>query len=678
MTSRTDPADLLARAEAWVADDPDPATRAELAAVIEAARGGSTKAADDLADRFAGMLQFGTAGLRGILGAGPNRMNRAVVIRAAAGLVAYLQAGGRSGTPTPTPAPTVVVGFDARHGSSVFARDTAAVVTAAGGCALLLARPLPTPLLAFATRHLGADAGVMVTASHNPARDNGYKVYLGDGSQIVPPADVEIAACIDAVESVASVARADDGWTTLHEEVVDAYLDAVVSVVDAATPRELSVVHTAMHGVGGEIVLRAFARAGFPQPVVVEEQAAPDPDFPTVPFPNPEEPGAMDLALAVARRVRPDVVIASDPDADRCAVAVPDPTAASVADPDGWRMLRGDEVGVLLGAHVLARGVDPDGPHAVLARSIVSSRLLGAMAEAAGVPGVETLTGFKWIGRVPRLRYGYEEAIGYCVDPGQRRRQGRDLGGPADRRNGRRAASPGPDSARRPRRPRPRARGVRDGCILGACGGPRAHRCAHGAPPFGAGGRDRRRAGGRARRPAPRRRPGHPSDRRPPLPPGRRDAGHHPSLRHRAEAQGLPGSDRPPERIARGGAGGGGPSARPHEGGDGGADGHLSRETPARGAAPIAALLPHPAVGALAASRNAKHDWWISDRRASLPPRKWWWSLRYRPAQSMSSASAGRPGSSPLRRLRATTTPSAPSGETIAIDAVPFTPPSWP
>ncbi len=363
------------------------------------------------------MLQFGTAGLRGILGAGPNRMNRAVVIRAAAGLVAYLQAGGRSGTPAPRPAPSVVVGFDARHGSAVFARDTAAVVTAAGGRALLLPRPLPTPLLAFATRHLGADAGVMVTASHNPARDNGYKVYLGDGSQIVPPADVEIAACIDAVESVASVARADGDWTTLDEEVVDAYLDAVVSVVDAATPRELSVVHTAMHGVGGEIVLRAFERAGFARPVVVEEQAAPDPDFPTVPFPNPEEPGAMDLALAIARRVRPDVVIASDPDADRCAVAVPDPAAATRADPAGWRMLRGDEVGVLLGAHVLARGVDRDGAHAVLARSIVSSRLLGAMAEAAGVPGVETLTGFKWIGRVPRLRYGYEEAIGYCVDP---------------------------------------------------------------------------------------------------------------------------------------------------------------------------------------------------------------------------------------------------------------------
>ena len=412
-------ADLLARADAWLADDPDPATRAELAAAIEAARSGGTgtEAAEDLADRFAGTLQFGTAGLRGVLGAGPNRMNRSAVIRAAAGLAAYLRAGSSTGTPAPVRAPTVVVGFDARHNSDVFARDTAAVVTAAGGRALLLPRPLPTPVLAFAIRHLGADAGVMVTASHNPARDNGYKVYLGDGSQIVPPADVEIAACIDAVESVSAVARADGGWTTLGEEVVEAYLDAVVSVVDPETPRELCVVHTSMHGVGGEIVLRAFARAGFPPPFVVEEQAAPDPDFPTITFPNPEEPGAMDLALALARRVRPDVVIASDPDADRCAVAVRDPAAATDGDPDGWRMLRGDEVGVRLGAHVLARGVDPNGAHAVLARSIVSSRLLGAMAQAAGVPGVETLTGFKWIGRVPRLRYGYEEAIGYCVDP---------------------------------------------------------------------------------------------------------------------------------------------------------------------------------------------------------------------------------------------------------------------
>jgi phosphomannomutase len=420
-------AELLDRAEAWLADDPDEATRDELRIAIGAARGGDVAAVDDLADRFAGMLQFGTAGLRGILGAGPNRMNRAVVIRAAAGLIAHLKASRSAGSPAPAPAPLVVVGFDARHNSDVFARDTCAVVVAAGGRALLLPRPLPTPLLAFAIRHLGADAGVMVTASHNPPRDNGYKVYLGDGSQIVPPADVEIAACIDAVPSVADVARAEppgpgspmapDRWVLLGEEVVEAYLDAVVSVVDPATPRELSVVHTSMHGVGGDVVLRAFERAGFPRPTVVEEQAAPDPDFPTVPYPNPEEPGAMDLALAVARRVHPDVVIASDPDADRCALAIRDPAAATAADPEGWRMLRGDEVGVLLGAHVIERGVDPHGPHAVLARSIVSSRLLGAMAAAAGLPGVETLTGFKWIGRVPRLRYGYEEAIGYCVDP---------------------------------------------------------------------------------------------------------------------------------------------------------------------------------------------------------------------------------------------------------------------
>lgn len=417
---------LLARAAAWLADDPDPATRDELRIAIEAARGGDVAAADDLADRFAGLLQFGTAGLRGVLGAGPNRMNRAVVIRAAAGLVAFLRDDTSSGG-LGIEAPSVVVGFDARYNSDVFARDTCAVVVAAGGRALLLPRPLPTPLLAFAIRHLGADAGVMVTASHNPPRDNGYKVYLGDGSQIVPPADVEIAERIDAVGSVAGVRRAEapgpgsptppDRWVVLGEEVVEAYLDAAASVVDPATPRDLVVVHTAMHGVGGEILLRAFDRAGFARPIVVDEQAAPDPDFPTIPFPNPEEPGAIDLALAVARRVQPDVVIASDPDADRCAVAVRDPGAATRDDPDGWRMLRGDEVGVLLGAHVIERGVDPRGPHAVLARSIVSSRLLGAMAAAAGLPAAETLTGFKWIGRVPRLRYGYEEAIGYCVDP---------------------------------------------------------------------------------------------------------------------------------------------------------------------------------------------------------------------------------------------------------------------
>jgi phosphomannomutase len=274
--------------------------------------------------------------------------------------------------------------------------------------------PLPTPVLAFAIRHLGADAGVMVTASHNPAQDNGYKVYLGDGSQIVPPADTQIAAHIAAVGLVADVPRAGSGWTTLNDDVSEAYLDAATAVVAPGSPRGLRVVHTSMHGVGGAIVMAAFGRAGFSAPAVVRSQAEPDPDFPTLPFPNPEEPGAIDAALALAYRVQPDLVLANDPDADRCAVAVPDPQAATAGNPAGWRMLHGDEVGALLGAHILSRGVSSE---AVFANSIVSSRLLAAMASDAGVRHEETLTGFKWISRVAGLRYGYEEAIGYCVDP---------------------------------------------------------------------------------------------------------------------------------------------------------------------------------------------------------------------------------------------------------------------
>ena len=405
-TLHADQSALLATATAWRDDDPDPATRAELDAVLAAVRAGDEAATADLADRFAGMLEFGTAGLRGALGAGPNRMNRSVVIRAAAGLTAYLKEREAS--------PLVVVGFDARHNSDVFAVDTAAVVVAAGGRAMVLPRPLPTPVLAFAVRHLGAAAGVMVTASHNPPQDNGYKVYLGDGSQIVPPADADIAAHIARVSTVASVLRAESGWTTLGEEVLEAYLDATAAVVAEDTPRDVAVVHTALHGVGSEVVLAAFERAGFPAPHVVDAQAAPDPEFPTVSFPNPEEPGAIDAALELAGRVRPDVVLANDPDADRCAVAVPDPASVTGDNPSGWRMLRGDEVGALLGAHVLARGVGTD---AVFANSIVSSRLLAAMARAAGLRHEETLTGFKWISRVPGLRYGYEEALGYCVDP---------------------------------------------------------------------------------------------------------------------------------------------------------------------------------------------------------------------------------------------------------------------
>ncbi|MFG2432723.1 phospho-sugar mutase [Streptomyces sp. NPDC048590] len=387
--------DLLTRAQAWLAEDPDPETRAELQGLIEA---GDEPA---LADRFAGTLQFGTAGLRGEIGAGPMRMNRSVVIRAAAGLAAYLKASGQSGG-------LVVIGYDARYKSADFARDTAAVMTGAGLRAAVLPRPLPTPVLAYAIRHLGAVAGVEVTASHNPPRDNGYKVYLGDGSQIVPPADTEIAAAIDAVGPLDGVPRPEAGWEILGDEVLDAYLARTDSVLAAGSPRTVRTVHTAMHGVGTSVFTAAFARAGFPEPVLVAEQAEPDPAFPTVAFPNPEEPGAMDLAFATARRVRPDLVIANDPDADRCAVAVPDPSAGE----DAWRMLRGDEVGALLAAHLVDRGVA-----GVFAESIVSSSLLGRIAEKAGLGYEETLTGFKWIARVDGLRYGYEEALGYCVDP---------------------------------------------------------------------------------------------------------------------------------------------------------------------------------------------------------------------------------------------------------------------
>ncbi|MFD3842059.1 phospho-sugar mutase [Streptomyces sp. NPDC058642] len=383
--------DLIARATAWLAEDPDTETRDELAKLIEA--GDVT----ELAARFSGTLQFGTAGLRGELGAGPMRMNRSVVIRAAAGLAAYLKGKGQAGG-------LVVVGYDARHKSADFARDTAAVMTGAGLRAAVLPHPLPTPVLAYAIRHLGAVAGVEVTASHNPPRDNGYKVYLGDGSQIVPPADAEIAAEIDAVRSLGDVPRPDAGWEILDGAVLDAYLARTDAVLSDGSPRTARTVYTAMHGVGKDVLLAAFARAGFPEPVLVAEQAEPDPDFPTVAFPNPEEPGAMDLAFARARETDPDLIIANDPDADRCAVAV--------KESGEWRMLRGDEVGALLAAHLVRRGA-----RGTFAESIVSSSLLGRIAEKAGLPYEETLTGFKWIARVEGLRYGYEEALGYCVDP---------------------------------------------------------------------------------------------------------------------------------------------------------------------------------------------------------------------------------------------------------------------
>jgi phosphomannomutase len=387
---------LLERARAWAAEDPDAATRTELEQLIAEVEGGADTA--DLADRFSGTLEFGTAGLRGAVGAGPNRMNRVVVIRAAAGLAAYLTEQGAHGP--------VVVGYDARHRSDDFARDTAEVMSGAGFKVWLMPRPLPTPLLAFAIRELGCVAGVMVTASHNPPQDNGYKVYLGDGSQIVPPADAAIAAKIDAVGPLTSVPRGAGG-TVLGEHIVDRYLDTVAELAEDG-PRDLSVVYTPLHGVGGVPVLQVLETAGFPTPRVVDQQEEPDPDFPTVPFPNPEEEGAMDLAMALAEQHGADLVVANDPDADRCAAAVPTGSARR----GGWQMLRGDEVGALLAHHLMRRGRT-----GTWATSIVSSSLLGKMAAAAGQPYVETLTGFKWIGRVEELAFGYEEALGYCCDP---------------------------------------------------------------------------------------------------------------------------------------------------------------------------------------------------------------------------------------------------------------------
>jgi phosphomannomutase len=392
--------ELTAQVQAWIADDPDPDTRDELTELNKRAEAGDKEARNELADRFSGSLKFGTAGLRGAIGAGPNRMNRVVVVKAAAGLAAYLR-----DTAPPGAAGLVVIGYDARHKSDVFAADTAAVLSGAGLDTVLLPEPLPTPVLAFAVRHLGAVAGVMVTASHNPPGDNGYKVYLGDGSQIVPPADHEIAARIAAVGSAAAVPRGEH-WRTAGTDLLNAYVLAVGGLVEHTSPRDLRTVYTPLHGVGDALVHQVLASAGFPDPVTVSRQQAPDPDFPTVSFPNPEEPGAMDLALELAEQESADLVIANDPDADRCAVAVPSLR--------GWRVLRGDELGILL-ADAVSRRV-PTGP-GVLATTIVSSSMLSRLAPARGFGYVETLTGFKWIGRVPGLVYGYEEALGYCVAP---------------------------------------------------------------------------------------------------------------------------------------------------------------------------------------------------------------------------------------------------------------------
>ena len=399
--------DHVAAARAWLAQDPDATTREELTALLARVEGGDAEAAADLEDRFATRLAFGTAGLRGTLGAGSNRMNRVLVAQAAAGFAAYLREKQPDGTPT------VVVGYDGRRNSDVFARDSVEIFAGAGLRAILLPRMLPTPVLAFAVRHLGADAGVMVTASHNPPDDNGYKVYLGgadDGAQIVSPADAEIAAHIQRVADAGDVTvlPRSVGFENAPESLVEAYVAATAAVAPAPAGVDgLRWVYTAMHGVGWETVSRVLAAAGYPAPTVVEAQIHPDGRFPTVAFPNPEEPGAMDLAFETARSADAEFVIANDPDADRLAVAIPD------ADADGgWRRLSGNEIGLLLGWRA-ARSASGGS----LACSLVSSPGLQAVAEHYGLDFHATLTGFKWISRAPGIVFGFEEALGYLVNP---------------------------------------------------------------------------------------------------------------------------------------------------------------------------------------------------------------------------------------------------------------------
>ncbi len=392
--------ELAARAQAWIDDDPDPTSQAELRELLAALPGSEA----ELRDRFSGPLTFGTAGLRGPLRAGPNGMNLAVVRQAAAGLSQWVAKR--------QPGSLIVIGYDARRGSHEFAMETARVATGAGLKAALLPGQLPTPVLAFAVRHLGAAAGVMVTASHNPPQDNGYKVYLGaalggtlgDGAQIVPPADKEIEAEIRAVTRLSEVPLGVDG-DVLDHKIVDSYVEAAASVVDPDEPKELAIAYTPLHGVGGEVLRESFIRAGFQPPSIVSTQAKPDGTFPTVAFPNPEEPGAMDQVVALAKTSGADLVIANDPDADRCAVAIP--------VGESWRILRGDEVGVLLADHLMRRGAT-----GTYATTIVSSSLLKTLCQERDLGYAETLTGFKWIVRGGEdLVYGYEEALGYCVAP---------------------------------------------------------------------------------------------------------------------------------------------------------------------------------------------------------------------------------------------------------------------
>ncbi|PWC07490.1 phospho-sugar mutase [Mycetocola zhujimingii] len=400
--------DVTTIARAWLAQDPDPETRAELEALLDAAEAGSAEAIADLHSRFDSRLAFGTAGLRGRIEAGSARMNRVLVSQAAAGLAAYLLEREAQ--------PSVVIGYDGRKNSAVFARDTAEIMAGAGVRAVLLPRLLPTPVLAFAVRHLDVSAGVMVTASHNPPADNGYKVYLGredDGSQIVSPTDAEIAAHITRVaaeQNVLELPRSDE-FETASEDLLDAYVDATARVM-TTPPVELSVVYTAMHGVGWETFSRVAEKAGLVPAVPVAEQQFPDAAFPTVSFPNPEEPGALDLAYAKAREVGAELIVANDPDADRLSIAIPDDSRE-----EGYRQLSGNEVGWLLGWRAARKNEATGTNDGALACSIVSSPALRVVAREYGLEFSETLTGFKWVSRVPNLIFGYEEALGYLVNP---------------------------------------------------------------------------------------------------------------------------------------------------------------------------------------------------------------------------------------------------------------------
>lgn len=400
--------DLLERASLWASHDPDEATASSLRADIERARDGDEEALGRVGAAMSGPLSFGTAGLRGQVGPGESRMNLAVVIRATAGLCEVIKRYCED-------APLLVVGCDARHGSAEFAAAVCRVASGAGVRVLALPQANPTPLTAFSMLHFGADAGVMVTASHNPACDNGYKVYLGGrvvsgpgrGAQIVTPFDAQIAAAIEAAPPADAIPMDEALLESVDPR--EEYVSCAVALAsgDAAARANLRLVVTAMHGVGAALTCRALREAGFTNLSLVDAQAEPDPDFPTVSFPNPEEPGALDMAIAQARDERADLIIAVDPDADRCALAVPDSASES-----GWTALSGDQIGCLLGEFVAARGACGS-----LANSIVSSRLLGCIARAHGLEHRTTLTGFKWIARTPSLAFGYEEAIGFCLDP---------------------------------------------------------------------------------------------------------------------------------------------------------------------------------------------------------------------------------------------------------------------